>query len=137
MESSKLEIPQLIARFLIYGDTHRDTYKDQTPPTPELITKKLGIEPTTASHIDGVLIWEYCLPEQESWDTHLALYRVLEIFDATKIAQLRFEYPLEVQVSVVAYVTDGLPALDFPSFVISKIADLKADLDIDIIKTAK
>ena len=122
------EPPLIYVFFRIFGT--RET------PSPETITQQLGVDPTNSQHEKDVLIWEYALPEQRTFDVDKLLFG-LKVLDSEKVKAILDANNLLSEVSVVAYVTNRYPALNFTAPLLERITNLRATLDIDIIRTAQ
>jgi hypothetical protein len=127
--------PRIITRFVIYGDTKPIVDAGEIEPLPYDITDSLGVEPTAVSHDDHILSWEYTLPEQNSWELPELLSDMMKKFDPEKVIRVLAEHKLEAEVAATVYITDSNPVMFFPPYLLSKLSDFGAGLDVDIIKT--
>ena len=124
--------PEIFVNFLLYGDVKGKGF--DSPETQ--ITKELGLEPSEASCEDGVLIWEFKLPKEKTWELPELLSDMLEKFDAKKVRRCLEKYVIEAEVKAAVYITDSYPCLFFPPSLMKKIADLGAGFDLDCYRTA-
>jgi len=114
---------------------------------PDKITSLLGISPTktwqVGESIQGTALKRkfngWCISKEYERDLNLVkpVKSLLEILlpKSKVINHICNEYKLECEMSCVIYVTDETPIIDFEQDVISKLAELKTTLDIDIILT--
>ena len=93
--------PRIFTRFVIYGDTKPADGQPVGWPetTPYDITDSLGVDPTKESHEGHILIWEYALPEQSSWELPELLSDMMKKFDPEKVIQILAEYKLQAEVA--------------------------------------
>jgi len=111
---------------------------------PEEITNELSIHPTktwlAGDNIQGTSITRkhngWCLVKEENCeDVGKLANRLLKVLlpKAQKINHIRSKYNLECELSVVIYIEDEVPEINFSPEIIIALSDLHAAVDIDVI----
>jgi hypothetical protein len=112
---------------------------------PEEITNSLGVSPTrtwlVGDSIEGTLIqrkhngWSLSTNLKRNLDLGESLQPLLQILlpKSKTINYMCTQYSLDAEISCAIYITDETPIINLDKNIIAQVADLSAEIDIDII----